>query len=411
MTSPTFAPALTPGPMDTLIAACVRLASPSIVGPSPDGRTRPQSLAGGAAGIALLHIERAVAGHGEEATAHQWIRAAASEPISIGRNSDPFHGAPALAFMLHTADALGGYRRARTSLDEATTSLTRQRLTAAQARIDRHQPLTMYEFDLVHGLTGLAFYHLHAHPDHPVSHELVTYLTRITEPIGQDEARPPWWLHSGLGGTAHPDFPHGHGNIGVAHGISAVIALLAHAVLRGHEGPAPRHALATLCAWTDRHRQDDPTGTWWPGYVVPGAEPKPGRPSWCYGTAGTARAQQLAGLALHDTIRQHLAEDAMLAAITSTTQRERLPEIGLCHGKAGLLQSACRMATDSTDPHRSTQLKAQLPVLAADLARQLAADSDGTPELMDGTAGAALALHTALTGSPATGWDAFLALS
>jgi len=413
MTSPSITPALTPGltpgPLDTLTAACARLASPSIVGPSPDGRTQPQSVAGGAAGIALLHIERAVAGHGDEATAHDWIRAAASEPISIGRNSDPFHGAPALAFMLHTARSLGGYRRARTSLEEATTALTRQRLAAAHARIDRHEPLTMYEFDLVHGLTGLALYHLHAHPDHPVSHELVTYLDRITEPLGQGEARPPWWLPSGLGGTAHSDFPHGHGNLGVAHGISAVIALLAYAILHGHDRPAPRQALDALCAWTDRHRQDDPTGTWWPGYVVPDTEPQPGRPSWCYGTAGTARTQQLAGLALHDTTRQHQAEDAMLAAITS--QRERLPEIGLCHGKAGLLQAACRMANDSADPHRSSQLKAQLPVLAADLARQLDTDSDATPELMDGTAGAALALHAALTGDPATGWDAFLALS
>jgi hypothetical protein len=397
--------------MDALTAACAKLANPSIVGPSLDGRTRPQSLAGGAVGIALLHIERAVSGHGDEATAHNWIRAAASEPISIGRNSDPFHGAPALAFMLHTARPLGGYRHAYASLNDATTALTQQRLDAAHARIDRREPLTMYEFDLVHGLTGLALYHLHAHPDHPVSHELVTYLARITEPLGDDTAQPPWWLPSGLGGTPDADFPDGHGNIGAAHGVSAVIALLAYAILHGHDTTAPRNALTVLCDWTDHHRQDGPAGTWWPGYVVPGAEPKRHRPSWCYGTPGTARAQQLAGLAQRHAIRQQQAEQAMLAALTDTAQRERLPEIGLCHGKAGLLQSACRMATDSTDPHRSAQLTAQLPGLAAELASQLAADAHDNPELMEGTAGAALALHTATIGSPATGWDAFLALS
>jgi hypothetical protein len=409
----TSAPTTTLTPADAITAASATLASPSIVGPSPDGRTWPQALAGGAAGIALLHIERAVAGHGDEATAHEWIRAAASEPVSVGPNSDPFHGAPALAFVLHTASPLGGYRRARAQLAEAATNLTRQRLAAAHARIDRGEPLPMYEFDLVHGLTGLAAYHLHAHPDRPINQDLVAYLTRITEPLGAGQAprfdRPPWWLRSGLGGTAHPDFPHGHGNLGMAHGISAVIAVLAYAVLHGHDRATSRRALDALCAWTDLHRQDDPTESWWPGYVVPGGEPTAHRPSWCYGTAGTARAQQMAGLAQHDTTRQQRAEDAMLSAIA--THRGRLPAIGLCHGKAGLLQAACRMAEDSTDQLRSAQLKAQIPDLADQLARQVASQPGATPELMDGSAGAVLALHTALTGSPATGWDAFLALS
>lgn len=407
MTTPTT----TISPFDVLTAVSAGLADPATVGPSPDGRTRPQSLAGGATGIALLHIERAVSGHGDEATAHRWIRAAASEPVSIGRNSDPFHGASALAFMLHTARPLGGYRRAYASLDDATTVLTRQRLAAAHARIDRREPLPLYEFDLVHGLTGLGLYHLHAHPDHPVSGEVVGYLVRLIEPISDSAAVPPWWLPSGLAGVPDPDFPHGHGNIGAAHGISAVIALLAHAILHGHDTPAARNALAELCRWTDLHRQDDPAGIWWPGYVTPGADPKRHRPSWCYGTPGIARAQQLAGLAQRDTTRRQHAENAMLAVLHDTTQRDRLPEIGLCHGKAGLLQSACRMAITSTDPHRAAQLTAQLSGLTAELTHQLATENHDVPELMDGTAGAALALHTAATGASATGWDAFLALS
>ncbi|MEU4594492.1 lanthionine synthetase C family protein [Micromonospora aurantiaca (nom. illeg.)] len=405
------APATTSHRADPLTAVCARLADPSIVGPSPDGRTRPQSLAGGAVGIALLHIERAVSGLGDEATAHTWIRAAASEPVSIGHNSDPFHGAPALAFMLQTASPLGEYRRATTSLNEATATLTRQRLAAAHARIDRREPLTMYEFDLVHGLTGLGLYHLHAHPDHPISEELVAYLARITEPLGDNTTRPPWWLPSGLGGVPHDDFPHGHANIGTAHGISAVIALLAYALMHGHDTAAVRDALAVLCDWTDYYRQDDPAGTWWPGCVAPGTELKRHRLSWCYGTPGTARAQQLAGLAQRDTIRQQRAEDAMLTALADDSQRRRLPEIGLCHGKAGLLQSACRMAADSTDPTRSALLAAPVPNLAAELASQLTDEAHADPELMNGTAGAALALHTAAIGNPATGWDAFLALS
>ncbi|MGH3678711.1 MAG: lanthionine synthetase C family protein [Natronosporangium sp.] len=402
--------AITTDNPELLASISATLANPNVVGASDDGRTGPQSLAGGAAGIALLHIERAISGRGDPATANTWIRAAAGGTFSTGPAIDPFHGAPALAFVLHTARPLGGYRRAFAALNDATITLTRERLAAAHARIDRGDPLTMYEFDLVHGLTGLGLYHLHVHPEHPISHDVVTYLARLTEPLASSIG-PPWWLPSGLGGTPHPDFPHGHGNIGAAHGISAVIAVLSYAVLHGHTTTEAVDALADLCGWTDRHRQDGPAGPWWPGYVTPDSSPRRHRPSWCYGTPGIARAQQLAGLALHDQARQQQAEDAMLAELRDATQRARLPEIGLCHGKGGLLQAACRMAAASTDPHRAEQLAAELPGLTGDLATQLAAEADGAPELMNGTAGAALALHTVTLGAPATCWDAFLGLA
>ncbi|MDG4795152.1 lanthionine synthetase C family protein [Micromonospora sp. WMMD1082] len=402
-----------PDVLDVVAATAATLTDPMVVEGSPDGRTRPQSLAGGAAGIALLHVERALTGRGNSATAHAWLRAAASEPVSAGPNADLFNGAPTLAFLLHTARPLGRYQQALTTLDDATIAITRDRLAAAHARIDRRDPLTMREFDLVHGLTGLGVYHLQAHPDHQITHDVLAYLACITDPLDANALQPPWWLPSGLGGTRHPDFPHGHGNLGVAHGISAVLAVLALALLRGHTTPRLHGALTALCAWTDQHRQDnDPTGTWWPGYVTtePTA-PRRHRPSWCYGTAGTARAQQLAGLALGDSNRQRHAENAMLAVLRDPIERARLPEIGLCHGKAGLLQAACRMAAASTNPQWASDIAAELPGLAADLATHLTNDQPTEPELLNGTAGAALALHTTATGTPATCWDAFLALA
>ncbi|MEV6987533.1 lanthionine synthetase C family protein [Sphaerisporangium sp. NPDC051017] len=403
----------TPDVLEVVATTAGMIRDPAVIGPSADGRTRPQSLAGGAVGIALLHIERALAGHGDEATAHVWLRATASEPVSAGSNANLFHGAPSLAFVLHTAQPLGGYRRAFTNLNDAAITITQSRLAAAHARIDRGDPLTMREFDLVHGLTGLGVYHLRAHPNHPITRDVMAYLARITEPLGAHTVQPPWWLPSGLGGSLDPDFPYGHGNLGVAHGISAVIALLSLAVLHLHAPPAAQEALAALCDWIDQHRQhDDPAGPWWPGYVTTDPIHRwRHRPSWCYGTAGTARAQQLAGLALHDVTRQQHAENAMLAVLRDPAQLAALPEIGLCHGKAGLLQAASRMAAASTDPYRAAQLAAELPRLAADLATRLAARPVADPELMNGTAGAALALHTAGTGTPATCWDAFLSLA
>lgn len=389
--------------------------------PPPDPRrTDPQNLAGGAAGIALLHIERARSGRGSDETAHQWLRLAASAPISVGGNADLFYGAPAIGFVLAcAASSSTTYRNALSALDDKIGRITRARLAAAAARIDRGDPLTMREFDLVHGLTGLGAYHLHRHPTHRLTHDILNYLVRITDhPPCQTKnpERPAWWLADGLNGQPSPDqFPHGHGNLGMAHGISGVLALLSHAVLRGITVPGIHEAIGRICSWLDQWRQPAPDGgAWWPGYltidnlrtrtVEPTQRP---RPSWCYGISGTARAQQLAGLALADTARQHDAENAMLAALTTADHQALKPEIGLCHGTAGMLHSAWRMATDAPTPH----LADELPNLAAQLLTHLP-DPITNAELMDGAAGAALALHTLGTGTaPASGWDAFLLLA
>ena len=410
-----------PAPTAAIVdEVAARLADPDAVTTAATARGRRSSLAGGAIGIALLHIERARSGHGDEATMHRWLTHAAGQPVSSAADANLFHGAPALAFVLHCAAAgTGRYRRPLAALDDAVHTLTRTRLDAASARLATGEPPLMREFDLVHGLTGLGVYHLSAHPHHPITRDVLAYLVRLTQPICDTAPRhgstrlPPWWMPVALSGEPDPTrFPHGHANLGVAHGMSAVIALFSLAVLRGVDVAGSRDALTALCAWTDQWRQGSPAVPWWPGYLTltdEGAVAASARPrsSWCYGIAGTARAQQLAGLALADTGRTHQAEHAILAALRRPQQHDLLPEMGLCHGTAGLLQAAWRTADTSSNPH----LAAELPGLAAQLTTQLH-QRTSDPELMDGAAGAALAVHTVATGrAPASGWDAFLLLS
>ncbi|WP_322769548.1 lanthionine synthetase C family protein [Frankia sp. Cr1] len=407
-----------PGPLAAADAVAEALADPNTAWAAErpaGGRAWPQSLAGGAAGVALLHIERARSGRGDWNTAHVWLSAAASGELTAAANAGLFLGAPAVAFALHTAAGPSRrYHRALSGLDQAVVAMTRTRLVAAHARIEQGRRPAMKEFDLIRGLSGLGVYHLRRHPDHPVTGELLSYLVRLTEPlIGRDDL-PPWWTGSAPNGEPSPEFPQGHGNVGLAHGIAAVLALLSLARLRGLPVHGADEAITRICAWTDRWRQHGDASPWWPGFVTlrqvregrVEAALRP-RPSWCYGVSGTARAQQLASMALGDTARQQAAENALLAAIRDQAQLDRLAEIGLCHGTAGLLQSAWRMAADSQNP----QIAAELPGLSTRLIAQMGR-SVLDPELLDGAAGAALALHTAGTGAaPASGWDAFLLLA
>lgn len=381
----------------------------------PGGRAWPQSLAGGAAGVALLHIERAHSGRGDWATAHAWLSSAAAGNLTAAANAGLYMGAPALAFVLNAAaGASARYQRALEKLDTATVSVTRRRLADAHARIGRGDRPAVKEFDLIRGLAGLGAYHVARHPHHEITRDVLAYLVRLTEALPDDRGLPPWWTDLSPNGKPHPDFPGGHGNFGVSHGIGSVLALLSLALLRGFAATGTRDAVERICTWTDKWRQHDDTVPWWPGFVTlhqfhqrrvdPSLRP---RPSWCYGIAGTARAQQLAGQALGDTSRQRAAETAMLTTLRDPTQLDLLPEIGLCHGKAGLLQAAWRMATEARTPDIATEI----PRLAARLTSQITQPLTD-PELLDGDAGAALALHTVGTGTaPTTSWDAILLLA
>lgn len=376
---------------------------------------RRQSLAGGALGVALLHAERARTGHGPEDTLHHWLTYITSEPLSAGGNADLYYGTPAFGYVLHLAAGISGrYQRARAAVDAIVQRRTRQRLNAAQARISRGEPLPMHEFDLINGLSGDAAYHLRLHPEVPITQELITYLIRLTKaPENGAADKPPWWMDSGLNGDPSDEFPGGHGNLGTAHGITAVLALLARAALDGHTTPGLIDAIGRICTWLDHWRQPGPDAAWWPGYLTVAniasgtvhQHQRP-RPSWCYGIAGMARAQQLAGLALGDTHRIQDIQTALLNTVRSPQQRSQLPEVGLCHGMAGLLLCTTRVAQNATSP----ELAAELPGLAEQLMERLGGSA--SPHLMDGAVGAALALHTLDADTTScSGWDAFLLLA
>jgi hypothetical protein len=345
------------------------------------------------------------------------LTAAVSGEVSAAANASLYFGAPALAYVLHiAANASSRYRRVLAGLDEATLRVTRTRLAEGHARLDRAERATMREFDLIRGLCGLLAYHLSRQPDHQVTRDLLSYLVRLTEPIPDPDRLPPWWTSVAPNGEPSSEYPRGHGNLGLSHGIGSAMAVISLALLRGLNVPGLADALGRICAWTDQWRQGDRDTAWWPGlitieqvrekHVAPANRP---RPSWCYGVSGTARAQQLAGMALGEPERRQAAENAMLACLRDHAQCDSLlPEIGLCHGIAGQLHAAWRMATDATSP----QLAAELPGLTARLITALTRPGTANPELLDGTAGAALALHTVGTGlAPAPHWDAFLALA
>jgi class I lanthipeptide synthase len=379
--------------------------------PARDGSA--QSLATGTAGTALLEIERALT-TGEWTTAHQLLRQATAVPVSSADQAGLYYGAPAISFLLHAAQSDGRtrYRATVHTLDGHVERLVHRRVTTATRRTAAGVPPTFAEYDLFYGLTGLAALLLRYRPASDALGRALTYLAALTRPRPDQDGRtlPGWWV-------AHdPDpalpTPGGHANLGMAHGAAGILAVLALATARGAEVDGQHAAIEELTELFDRYRCDGADGPWWPQWLTRDhllgngpSRPGPARTSWCYGSPGIARARQLAALATADHKRREQAERD-LAGSLSPTHLNTITDPGLCHGAAGIYQTAWRAAQDAT----GTTLTGLLPAIAATLTDH--ADAAQPCGLLTGATGVALALETAQHNTPPhSGWDACLLIS
>jgi len=378
-----------------------------------------EDLGRGAAGTALARIAAArLAGLSPRATA-PWVRAMTAGPVTANASAGLFYGAPAVAFVLHTG-AHPAYAGMLAELDEHVNYLTALKLAAAYERIERGELTRPGEYDLISGLTGLGAYHLlrHGPADSGMTAAVLDYLVALTEPVRKyGESLPGWWSGTGPAGTPDPAWPGGHLNLGMAHGIAGILALLSGAMRVGIQVDGQAKAVTELCGAFDRYRQGSTACPWWPAMITPG-EHKRGRtdssrqarPSWCYGTPGQARAQQLAGLALGDRERMSTAERALVGCVLDRQATDLLTDASLCHGWAGLVQALWRAARDALDPG---PLRAALREARRGMEDHLArAGPPASSGLLEGTSGIQLAQNDLpQAGGEPPAWDACLLLT
>jgi class I lanthipeptide synthase len=378
-----------------------------------------QDLGRGAAGTALARIAAArLSGLPPRATA-PWIKAMTASPVTASASASLFYGAPAVAFVLHTA-AHPAYATMLATLDQHINDLTALKLAAAHERMDHAELTRPSEYDLISGLTGLGLYHLTRHG--PAASGMTTavlaYLVALSEPVCRHgESLPGWWSGTGPASTPDPAWPGGHLNLGMAHGISGCLALLSAAMKAGVQVKGHAEAVSELCATFDRYRQGSSGYPWWPAMISLSEyshgtlnSARQARPSWCYGTPGHARAQQLAGLALGDQERMRAAEHALAGCVLDQQITCLLTDASLCHGWAGVVQALWRAIGDALSPRPlQTALRTAQRGMEDHLTRMGPPASSG---LLEGTSGIMLAQNDlSHAGSQPPSWDACLLLT
>jgi hypothetical protein len=305
------------------------------------------------------------------------------------------------------------------------------------------------DYDLIGGLVGFGVYALErGDAGRSIAEKIVGHLERTARP-----------RFGGLAWHTRPELlvdiqraeaPAGFWNLGLAHGMPGVVAMLARFVRAGFEPARSRalldaavtHLLAAPGAATDPKPSelDIANADWKPSAASPdiaNADPKPSaaphyvnwqpallaptsRLAWCYGDLGVAVALVGAAQMANDARwRTHAIALAHACADRSDSQGD-LAEAGLCHGTVGIAHLFNRLAHALDEPRfagvarawigrtlawrRAGEPIAGFPSLDPTV-EGFAMQPD--PTLLTGAAGVALALHAAISEVEPT-WDRLL---
>lgn len=178
-------------------------------------------------------------------------------------------------------------------------------------------------YDLIDGLAGFGVYLLERLP-RPEAAEGLRRLVR------QLEGRVKRTAH----GLAWPD-QDGSYNLGVAHGIPGILALLALCHRAGIELGTTATLLDGAVPWLLQQQLTIADRPRFPRARVPGQSPKPCRIAWCYGDLGVAAVLHLAGGCLQRPEWQAEAIRIACHAARVPETEDGVIDPGLCHGSAG----------------------------------------------------------------------------
>jgi class I lanthipeptide synthase len=288
------------------------------------------------------------------------------------------------------------------------------------------------EYDLVSGLTGLGVYALEALPNSGA----VTLLKRIVAHLDKSAER------SGESFTwlSRPDlpsadwrnsYPNGCYNLGLAHGVPGVIALLGRICATSENSlRATRTTAAKLLngamRWLLAQRSGGPNQSVFPILIgatgeAPAEAPRIG---WCYGDLGIAAAVFLAARCVGHTVWTREALRWARQTADPSRRQRGVHDAGLCHGAAGIAHLFNRFYQATGEKcfrdsardlfRRTLEMRRPGPAMAGFPARfykpKIGNYWSPQPGLLYGATGVALALLSAATAAEPV-WDRILLIS
>jgi len=382
------------------------------------------SLAEGSAGLAVFYAQLAEADAGLFPGADQWALAYLSDAVDRlaiePRGPALFDGFSGTAWAVAHLEG----RFFTTEEGDANEAVDRTVLHFLGGSRWRHH------FNLVDGLAGLGVYALERLPRRMGIDCLKLVVDRLNETAQHDHAEGITWFTAPrfLSAGQRSECPEGHYNLGLAHGVPGIIALLGQICARREEGlsHARRKARALLDGAVPWLLAQQPPGQSFPYWTGPGVEPRPARLGWCYGDLQIAAALIQAARGTGNDAWEEEALRIARDAAGRAAENSGVADCGLCHGGAGVAHLFNRLYQATGEPPFKRAARSWIERTLAMLktnngiggvAKVTPAPAlprrtcwTAEPGILEGSAGVALALLAAIQDvEPA--WDRMLLVS
>jgi lantibiotic modifying enzyme len=189
------------------------------------------------------------------------------------------------------------------------------------------------EYDLINGLVGFGVYALERLQE-PAA---VTCLERVIDRLGETAERRSegitWWTNAEwLPAEAQKQSPRGYYNLGLAHGMPGVIALLGLACAADIARSKAEALLEGAVNWLLAQQAQSGFAHW----TEPEMDNRSTRLAWCYGDAGVAAALLCTARCVADAALEREAVAIACRAARRPGEQSGVRDAGMCHGAAGL---------------------------------------------------------------------------
>jgi lantibiotic modifying enzyme len=301
------------------------------------------SLQGGAAGRALFfaYLAQSLEDDHYADLAEQFLDRTTDLLASAELEWGLYRGLTGVAWVVdHIA---GG--RADPELPDASSALDESwRLRLAQRA-------NAWQHDLIGGLAGQAVYALERLPSAIAADGLGIIVDRLADGAVLRSDGISWLTRpDALSPPTRAEHPHGYYDLGVAHGVPAVIAVLAAARAYGVRKAQAEALYEGAVHWLMAQRLDSTSPSAFPDSVRDGATPAAARAAWCSGDPGVALTLFTAARAVGDPTLQREALRIARRAARRPTVGCGVVDAGLCHGAAGLAHIYNRFWQASGEP-------------------------------------------------------------
>jgi hypothetical protein len=216
-------------------------------------------------------------------------------------------------------------------------------------------------YDPISGLTGLCVVALQNHhlgESRSFLDKCLKLCIAFTEELLIGPYKVPGWYvprHYQFTEQDKSNYPRGNFNLGLAHGIPSVLALLSLAYLQGVILEGQKEAIQKIAAWIQAKRKSVEGCVYWESrcsfeeevYKSSSLFTESPVEGWCYGTPGVARTLYLAGKALNSAELKKFAFEAFLGTFSRIDVKTHYSSPTFCHGLSGMLTLSRLMARDS----------------------------------------------------------------